>query len=1132
MAKITLEINEIVNGVTITESPIELTSEGLLASAASAASNVTFTPTGNIAATDVQAAIAELETDRATERTASNVTFTPVGDLDSITVQAALSELDTEKLSLAGGTMTGTVKFTDSQRIQLGDGFDFQMYHDGSNSYLRDFGVGDLIIQATNLQMLNAAGESYIQCTSDGSVALYYDNVSRANTSSLGLNVNGTLTATNVDASGLIEFNSLRGTGIAAVTTILDEDDMSSNSDTALSTQQSIKAYVDSQVAGKDNTDEITEGSTNLYFTNARADARIAAADTGDLSEGSNLYFTNARADARIAADSSLVRLTDTQTLTNKTLTSPDVNTPDIDGGTIDGTVIGGTTPAAGSFTTISATDNVSLGTNDKLLIGSDASTRLEIYHNGTNAYIQKLGSNTLRVPCNIFSVRNAADSKNLIRGVDGGAAELYHDGQKKLESTDTGTLTTGAHVSTVKVGIGEKDYGDGNGTVPLVPTKPFHVYHAETDVTARLESGDIGAGLELVDNTTTAVVRADDGVLKISSDFHNAASGSHIELHVDGSQVAELTSTGLNSTVIGDTTAAAGNFTSLTATGQVTINAATPSLVWNDTDGNERTSIFHAGGVAYYTSIDSDETFGTHRFRRDTQSGDPINIFETFADGDVRFYKANGTDALFDIDAVNNSVEVTGDLKVAAAGASTSTVIKTNTTQSASTWDYTGKDLLVGSSVTGDGNPTGIWLGNSGTSLYTVGTSQDDIDQFTLSSAYDISTASLTRTFAGSFGGNPQAIVFSDNGARLWVLDGGSDQIKEFALSTPFDISTTGSVLNFRDFTDNVDTNPTGFRFNNDGTKLIICGTGGKVVVNSVTATDYIASYDLSTPYDISTIGVSSGTNAVAPDTTINFSDFTDSSTADKLSDAISLPNGIEFADSGNTLHVLCKDREGVVSFRLATAYDISSTMTVEGFANFNGLDTNPTDLYVDYTNDIAIVIGQSNDYVRQYSVKNESIKIEAPGSVQVTNNFVAEGKGHFERGLSVGGRVRTYGALTVPNLTATGNVSLSPGSSGTINIGSTTQTGLIQVGRSTDTNTLDIQNGVTESGKTATVNLGTSGASGSTTNINIGGGSGTCVVKLANLPTHADEAAATSAGLAQNTVYKTSTGELRIKL
>ena len=50
------------------------------------------------------------------------------------------------------------------------------------------------------------------------------------------------------------------------------------------------------------DTDGVSEGSSNLYYTDARADARIAAADTGDLTEGSNLYYTNARADARVVA--------------------------------------------------------------------------------------------------------------------------------------------------------------------------------------------------------------------------------------------------------------------------------------------------------------------------------------------------------------------------------------------------------------------------------------------------------------------------------------------------------------------------------------------------------------------------------------------------------------------------------------------------------------------------------------------------------------------------------------------------------------------------------------------------------------------------------------------------------------
>ena len=100
------------------------------------------------------------------------------------------------------------------------------------------------------------------------------------------------------------------------------------------------------------STDKLPEGSTNLYFTNARADARIAAATTDDLSEGSsnkyytdarwdtrlgtkttanltegsNLYFTNARADARAdvrIAASSINALSDVDTTgiaTNKIL--------------------------------------------------------------------------------------------------------------------------------------------------------------------------------------------------------------------------------------------------------------------------------------------------------------------------------------------------------------------------------------------------------------------------------------------------------------------------------------------------------------------------------------------------------------------------------------------------------------------------------------------------------------------------------------------------------------------------------------------------------------------------------------------------------------------------------------------
>lgn len=81
------------------------------------------------------------------------------------------------------------------------------------------------------------------------------------------------------------------------------------------------------------DTDSLSEGSTNLYYTNARADARISAATTDDLSEGSsNLYYTDARADARVtSAFAGAVSLGSTlsvagNTTLNGTLTLPDAD--------------------------------------------------------------------------------------------------------------------------------------------------------------------------------------------------------------------------------------------------------------------------------------------------------------------------------------------------------------------------------------------------------------------------------------------------------------------------------------------------------------------------------------------------------------------------------------------------------------------------------------------------------------------------------------------------------------------------------------------------------------------------------------------------------------------------------------
>lgn len=77
---------------------------------ANIASSTAFTPTGGISAVDVQAALAELDTEKAplSAATAGGTSLTPVGGVGATNVQAAIAELDTEKANAAGAVLTGT----------------------------------------------------------------------------------------------------------------------------------------------------------------------------------------------------------------------------------------------------------------------------------------------------------------------------------------------------------------------------------------------------------------------------------------------------------------------------------------------------------------------------------------------------------------------------------------------------------------------------------------------------------------------------------------------------------------------------------------------------------------------------------------------------------------------------------------------------------------------------------------------------------------------------------------------------------------------------------------------------------------------------------------------------------------
>ena len=173
---------------------------------------------------------------------------------------------------------------------------------DSINDTHIDFGTGTNqvstadIPEQTNLYFTDARADARIAAAdtdslSEGSTNLYYtdaraDARAQLKIDALVDSAPNTLDTLNELAAALGDDANFSTTITTSIASKLATADFTSTANTWIGTK---------------STSDLSEG-TNLYYTNARADARIAAADTDALSEGAtNLYFTNARADARIA---------------------------------------------------------------------------------------------------------------------------------------------------------------------------------------------------------------------------------------------------------------------------------------------------------------------------------------------------------------------------------------------------------------------------------------------------------------------------------------------------------------------------------------------------------------------------------------------------------------------------------------------------------------------------------------------------------------------------------------------------------------------------------------------------------------------------------------------------------------
>ncbi len=201
----------------------------------------------------------------------------------------------------------------------------------------------------------------------------------------------------------------------------------------------------------------------------------------------------------------------------------------------------------------------------------------------------------------------------------------------------------------------------------------------------------------------------------------------------------------------------------------------------------------------------------------------------------------------------------------------------------------------------------TDIKFNSDGTKLFLAGTDGQEIDEYNLSTAYDVSTSVHQNTYFNGDGLSFIAIAFNTNGTKLFIYDAtGTDSIKQYSLGSPFDLSN--AVLQKQYIGTNSSTlqaingNPQGLAFSADGSKMYVTGV----------STQKIKEFTLSTPFDLSNVKFEGGYD---------------------LSGQIEEPSGIAFSDDGSKLFIL--DSKNNAANRDVAEYDLSC-----GFGVVNCID------------------------------------------------------------------------------------------------------------------------------------------------------------------------------------------------
>jgi hypothetical protein len=158
--------------------------------------------------------------------------------------------------------------------------------------------------------------------------------------------------------------------------------------------------------------------------------------------------------------------------------------------------------------------------------------------------------------------------------------------------------------------------------------------------------------------------------------------------------------------------------------------------------------------------------------------------------------------------------------------------------------WDVSSASYSQAFSISAQETDCGdLAFNDDGTKMYVLGATGDDVNEYDLSTAWDVSSASYSQAFSVSAQEtNPRGLCFSVDGIKMYVTGRNSDEIHEYDLSTAWDVSSASYSQSFS--VSSQEGNPTAVIISPSGNNVFICGASGA---------DY-NEYSLSVPFDIST--------------------------------------------------------------------------------------------------------------------------------------------------------------------------------------------------------------------------------------------------------------------------------------